>query len=103
MYEFYQWKYEVNVSMPHYHLTTAPGVAGVVVANYTTGRAVFGRCRLRAVVKPAATPVEDLEGLPYLERFVYEFNGVIDFFFSMSELLAIRHVDLSYLGFWCIN
>lgn len=33
VYEFYQWKYEVNVSMPHYFLTTSPGVAGVVVAK----------------------------------------------------------------------
>ena len=33
VYEFYQWKYEVNVSMPHYFLTTPPGVAGVVVAK----------------------------------------------------------------------
>ena len=32
--EFYQWKYEVNVSMPHYFLTTSPGVSGVVVAKY---------------------------------------------------------------------
>ena len=31
--QFYQWKYEVNVSMPHYFLTTSPGVAGVVVAK----------------------------------------------------------------------
>jgi hypothetical protein len=34
VYEFYQWKYEVNVSMPHYFLTTAPGISGVVVAKY---------------------------------------------------------------------
>ena len=33
IYEFYQWKYEVNVSMPHYFLTNSPGVAGVVVAK----------------------------------------------------------------------
>lgn len=33
VYEFYQWKYEVNVSMPHYFLTTSPGIAGVVVAK----------------------------------------------------------------------
>lgn len=31
--EFYQWKYEVNVSMPHYFLTNSPGVSGVVVAK----------------------------------------------------------------------
>ena len=33
IYEFYQWKYEVNVSMPHYFLTTSAGVSGVVVAK----------------------------------------------------------------------
>lgn len=33
IYEFYQWKYEVNVSMPHYFLTTSPGISGVVVAK----------------------------------------------------------------------
>lgn len=31
--EFYQWKVEVQVNMPHYFLTTSPGVAGVVVAK----------------------------------------------------------------------
>ena len=31
--EFYQWKHEVNVSMPHYILTTAPTVSGTVVAK----------------------------------------------------------------------
>ena len=31
--EFYQWKVEVNVSMPHYFLTDSPGVSGVVVAK----------------------------------------------------------------------
>lgn len=33
--------------------------------------------------------IYDLQGYPYLERFVDQFNGVIDFFFPMSELLAI--------------
>ena len=41
------------------------------------------------MVKPYTVPITDLEGYPYLERFVEEFNGVIDYFFSMSELLAI--------------
>lgn len=33
IYEFYHWKYEVNVSMPHYFLTSSPGISGVVVAK----------------------------------------------------------------------
>jgi CD109 antigen len=31
--EFYQWKFEVNVSMPHYFLTDSPGVSGIVVSK----------------------------------------------------------------------
>lgn len=89
VYEFYQWKFEVNVSMPHYYSTASPGVAGVVVANHTTGRAVFGSCKIRAFVKNNSVPITDLVGHPYLERVVEQFNGVIDFFFSMGELLAM--------------
>jgi hypothetical protein len=33
LYEFYQWKYEVNVSMPHYFLTSEAGVSGIVVSK----------------------------------------------------------------------
>ena len=33
VYEFYQWKHEVNVSMPNYFLTTSSGIHGVVVAK----------------------------------------------------------------------
>lgn len=33
--------------------------------------------------------VTELDDKPYLERYVEVFNGVVDFFFSMSELLAI--------------
>jgi len=40
-------------------------------------------------VKQNSAPITDLEDKPYLERYVEVFNGVIDFFFSMSELLAI--------------
>jgi CD109 antigen len=89
VYEFYQWKYEVNVSMPHYFLTDSPGVSGVVVANYTTGRAVFGRCRIKAIVKRNNVPITDLEGYPYLEVFHENFEGVADFYFSMGELIAV--------------
>jgi len=88
VYEFYQWKYEVNVSMPHYFYTTSPGVAGVVVANYTTGRAVFGHCRIRAYIKDRTVDIHDLTGYPYMEIYHEVFDGVIDFFFPMNELLA---------------
>ncbi len=57
--------------------------------SYTTGRAVFGKCKIRAIVKRNSVPITDLIGYPYLERYIEQFNGVIDFFFSMSELIAV--------------
>ena len=89
--EFYQWKYEVNVTMHHYFLTTSPGVAGVVTANYTTGRGVFGTCRIKAYVKENNVTIEDLEEneAPFLEIFYDLFDGVIDFFFPMKDLLEL--------------
>ena len=89
VYEFYQWKYEVNVSMPHYFLTTAPGISGVVVANYTTGRAVFGRCRVIAKVKEAEATRRMIQSYPTVERYYEDFTGVVDFFFPMSELIQL--------------
>lgn len=50
---------------------------------------MFGKCRVRAFVKPHTVEVEELDSYPYLERYIEQFNGVIDFFFSMSELYAI--------------
>lgn len=42
-----------------------------------------------AVVKKADVAITDLSEYPKLERYIDPFNGVIDFYFSMSELLAI--------------
>jgi len=58
--------------------------------SYTTGRAVFGTCLIRAYVAKINTlSLTELDDIPYIERQIEVFNGVVDFFFSMSELLAI--------------
>lgn len=50
---------------------------------------MFGRCRIKAYVKQYNVAIEDLETFPYLERYVENFDGVVDYFFAMSELYAI--------------
>jgi hypothetical protein len=50
---------------------------------------VFGRCRIRAIVKPNTVAITDLGGFPHIERYIEQFSGVIDFFFSMSELQSL--------------
>ncbi len=41
------------------------------------------------MVKTTDVAIQDLDNYPYLERYIEQFNGVVDFFFSMSELLAV--------------
>ena len=60
----------------------------VLIFSYTTGRAVFGKCKILAVVKTADDEVIKLDDLPRLERYIEPFEGVIDFFFSMKILKA---------------
>ena len=65
-----------------------------MLLSYTTGRAVFGTCRVIAIVKNnTVNKIEELNNYPYLERFIESFNGVVDFFFSMNELLAVSGRD----------
>jgi hypothetical protein len=61
----------------------------ISISSYTTGRAVFGRCRIKAYVKENTVDISSLDAYPFLERYIEQFDGVIDFFFSMSELLAV--------------
>ena len=54
---------------------------------------MFGRCKIKAVVKTADKQIEDIGDMPSLERYIDLFDGVVDFFFSMSELLAISGAE----------
>ncbi len=62
----------------------------ILFLSYTTGKAVFGRCKIIAVVKTEDRSIEDLDDLPKLERYIDQFEGVIDFFFSMSAIFSFQ-------------
>ncbi|XP_045471389.1 CD109 antigen [Harmonia axyridis] len=52
--EYYQTRFEVNVTMPAFFFNTDEYIEGVVMANYTSGGPVSGNLTLKAIIKPIA-------------------------------------------------
>ncbi|XP_064537574.1 CD109 antigen [Drosophila montana] len=50
--EYYQTRFEVNVTMPAYFFTTDPYIYGRVMANFTSGLPVRGNLTLKATIRP---------------------------------------------------
>ena len=98
IYEFYIRKFEVNVTAPYYLSTDAPGVGGLVTANYTTGMGVAGYAQV--IVRPRDmsqpydprwSPAPDAEFDRSIKIFTTkldDFNGVAGFFIPMSTIKA---------------
>ncbi|XP_005178924.2 CD109 antigen [Musca domestica] len=50
--EYYQTRFEVNVTMPAYFFNTDPYIYGTVMANFTSGAPVKGNLTLKASLRP---------------------------------------------------
>jgi hypothetical protein len=50
--EYYQTRFEVNVTMPAFYFDTDDFIRGTVMANYTSGAPVRGNLTLKATFKP---------------------------------------------------
>lgn len=50
--EYYQTRFEVNVTMPAFFFTTDKYLHGIINANYTSGAPVTGNLTLRAIIRP---------------------------------------------------
>ncbi|EFN73645.1 CD109 antigen [Camponotus floridanus] len=114
--EYYQTRFEVNVTMPAFFFDNDPYIYGIVQANYTSGAPVRGNLTLKASFKPldrtrissGIEPVEmyfnfneyypawfraltsDEERIPVL-RF---FNGSYHFQYPMRELFNfVQSID----------
>lgn len=63
--EYYQTRFEVNVTMPAFYFDTDDFIHGTVMANYTSGAPVRGNLTLKATFKPVkvGTPVPGRPGL----------------------------------------
>lgn len=50
--EYYQTRFEVNVTMPAFFFNTDPYIHGRIMANYTSGAPVRGNMTLKATIRP---------------------------------------------------
>ncbi|KAK4884325.1 hypothetical protein RN001_000596 [Aquatica leii] len=50
--EYYQTRFEVNVTMPAFFFTTDEYIHGTIMANYTSGAPVRGNLTLKASIRP---------------------------------------------------
>uniref|UniRef100_A0A1A9WXK7 Thioester-containing protein 6 n=1 Tax=Glossina brevipalpis TaxID=37001 RepID=A0A1A9WXK7_9MUSC len=50
--EYYQTRFEVNVTMPAYFFNTDPYIYGRIMANFTSGAPVRGNLTLKATIRP---------------------------------------------------
>jgi CD109 antigen len=50
--EYYQTRFEVNVTMPAFFFNTDPYLYGKVMANFTNGSPVRGNLTLKAIIRP---------------------------------------------------
>lgn len=50
--EYYQTRFEVNVTMPAFFFSTDHYVHGTIMANYTSGVPVSGNLTLKAAIRP---------------------------------------------------
>ncbi|XP_034950028.1 CD109 antigen [Chelonus insularis] len=111
--EYYQTRFEVNVTMPAFFFDKDPYIHGMVQANYTSGAPVRGNLTLKARITPLSNyriintqPVERYfnfnEYYPswFKNPEVYQdypvlrmFNGTYQFQYPMHELLTYASIS----------
>ncbi|XP_017785160.1 PREDICTED: CD109 antigen isoform X2 [Nicrophorus vespilloides] len=61
--EYYQTRFEVNVTMPAFFFTNEEYIYGTVMANYTSGAPVRGNLTLKATIRPIKPLQQTLKDL----------------------------------------
>ncbi|XP_048253504.1 CD109 antigen-like [Haliotis rufescens] len=85
--EFWEPRFDVNVSVPPYIMDNIQIFQGVVLANQTSGRPVIGEASITLTFKPKPIPGIDYgNNFPYIYRFIEYHPGRIDFNFTIEEI-----------------
>ncbi|XP_046585013.1 LOW QUALITY PROTEIN: murinoglobulin-1-like [Haliotis rubra] len=85
--EFWEPRFDVNVSVPPYIMDNIQIFQGVVLANQTSGRPVIGNASITLMFKPKPVPGIDYgNNFPYIYRFIEYHLGRIDFKFTIEEI-----------------
>ncbi|KAF6215686.1 hypothetical protein GE061_000017, partial [Apolygus lucorum] len=78
--EYYQTRFEVNVTMPAFFFTTEQYVTGMVMANYTSGGPVSGNLTLKASIRPIRGERDFRNTDPS-----YGYSEVVEKYFTFDE------------------
>ncbi|XP_057663740.1 CD109 antigen [Diorhabda carinulata] len=76
--EYYQTRFEVNVTMPGFFLNTEPYIHGIVMANYTSGAPVNGNLTLKATVRYIKPVEPNQRGTTNQNQYQYDPNKPYD-------------------------
>ncbi|KAK6185943.1 hypothetical protein SNE40_008070 [Patella caerulea] len=87
--EFWEPRFDVNVSVPPYLTDTAEKISGVMLANQTSGKPVTGNASITMYFKPPNSPAYG--DYPYIYRFYNYHTGRIDFEFTMQEIRELAN------------
>ncbi|XP_012233435.2 CD109 antigen [Linepithema humile] len=79
--EYYQTRFEVNVTMPAFFFNNDPYIYGIVQANYTSGAPVKGNLTLKAIFKPLERGYNPNVAIEPIERF-FDFNEIYPSWFK---------------------
>ncbi|KAF8787021.1 CD109 antigen-like [Argiope bruennichi] len=92
--EYYQTRFEVNVTMPTFFTDKEPYVYGTIQANYTSGVPVKGNLTVIASIEPHR--MNNRVPASKIEKFYAIFDGTVDFKFPMSDFAAlVNNLDKS--------
>nr|BAR45628.1 macroglobulin complement-related 2 [Niponia nodulosa] len=88
--EYFQTRFEVNVSMPASFVDTDSFIHGYVEANYTSGAPVRANLTLRITMKPFEPSYRLVDARqPLIERFIPYFHGHYHFKIPMYDLASL--------------
>ncbi|GLH02408.1 CD109 antigen [Gryllus bimaculatus] len=82
--EYYQTRFEVNVTMPAFFFTTDEYIYGTVMANYTSGAPVRGNLTLKATIRPVDQRYNRVERRQPVEKY-FNFNEEYPSWFSVFQ------------------
>nr|XP_042903885.1 CD109 antigen isoform X1 [Parasteatoda tepidariorum]XP_042903886.1 CD109 antigen isoform X2 [Parasteatoda tepidariorum]XP_042903887.1 CD109 antigen isoform X3 [Parasteatoda tepidariorum] len=85
--EYYQTRFEVNVTMPSFFTDTEPFVYGTVEANYTSGVPVIGNLTLVASIESLKSTSKRVASI---QQYWRRFEGKTDFKFDMREFSELE-------------
>ncbi|XP_071443388.1 CD109 antigen [Hetaerina americana] len=97
--EYYQTRFEVNVTMPAFLLDSEKYIEGVVMANYTSGAPVHGNLTLKAIIKPVGNYIGNTRRFQRTEPRYYNFNEVLPFWFPEPDPEE-EHNNVPHLKFF---